>query len=171
MLTLFTKSLMPKGINHKMFATYGYRSNGKKKLNIEINTISKNKIRGKTGFKLKISKDKISIIGTKYSGKNTPHWNKADLKSAFERKYPKHLLYVKADHKGRGKNEEFHYNKAWLMQGFSFARFVKLLKEGHVKVNIRIGTYPNNKMHDRNPGFRIQSNRFDRCFAKRKRMM
>ena len=39
------------------------------------------------------------------------------LENVFKRKHPQNLLYVKADHRGRGKNEEFHFNEDWLMNG------------------------------------------------------
>ena len=49
------------------------------------------------------------------------------LRKSFLRKYPDKLLYVKADSRGRGENEYFHYNEAYLLSGFSFERFTDLL--------------------------------------------
>ena len=41
--------------------------------------------------------------------------------------------------RGSGKNEEFHFNEAWLMHGFDFDNFIKLLNDGKILVDIRIG--------------------------------
>jgi len=81
------------------------------------------------------------------------------------------LLYVKADSRGTGVEEEFWYNEAWLLKGFDFENFVKLLKEGTILVDIRIGQYPNGRVHDHGTAFRVLPTKLDLCFLFRKRIL
>jgi len=80
-------------------------------------------------------------------------------------------LYVKADCRGRGANEEFWFNEAWLLTGFDFENFVKLLKEGHILVDIRIGQYQDGRPHDHGTGFRVSPDRLDLCFSHREQVI
>ena len=82
-------------------------------------------MKGKTGFKIEIKDGQINIAS---KVKNiVPYWKKETLQKSFEKKY-KELLYVKAESRGTQKNEEFHFNEAWLMKGFDFKNFVKLIE-------------------------------------------
>ena len=64
-----------------------------------------------------------------------------------------------------------HFDEAWLMKGFDFDNFVKLLRDGEIKVDIRIGQYSDGSPHDRGTGFRIFPDKLDLCFSKRKRIV
>ena len=55
MLTLFTKSPDPHGINSKLLKNFGYPGeNGKLHLHSTINALEFNTLKGKTGFKIEI---------------------------------------------------------------------------------------------------------------------
>ena len=168
-LTMFTKAPLPRGINSKLRDGYGYWAKGNKKsLNITLSAVKFNTIKGKPGFKVNISRERVEIIHSEpYRSIDVPYWDKDILKSAFDKKYQKLLLYVKADVKWRGNKEHFHYNEAYLLSGFSFSRFVNLLQAGDILVDIRIGHCPNGRSHDRGTGFRIHPNKLDMCFASR----
>ena len=167
-LTIFSKSPLPKGINRELCEKFGKSTNGKKRLYTTINAVTQNVVYGQPGFRLAVHKSKIVIKHSKYGNMETPYWDKKTLQEAFERKYSRYLLYVHAEHKGRGMKEEFHYTEAWLIHGFSFSRFVKLLEEGHIRVDIRIGLDANGKPHDHGTAFRISESKFDRFFATRR---
>jgi len=81
------------------------------------------------------------------------------------------LLYVKAEARGKGLEEEFCFNEAWLLSGFSFDNFLKLLREGTILVDIRIGQYPDGRTHDHGTGFRVFPDKLDLCFSHRKRIL
>jgi hypothetical protein len=171
MLTLFTKSPLPKGANSDLLKKFGYPSGkkiGTKRLETTVNAKEYNKIKGKPGFKIEIEEDRVNLVDIK--GQILGYWDKKTLKDSFERKLPK-LLYVKADARGKGSNEEFWYNEAWLLSGFSYDNFLKLLKEGTILVDIRIGQYPNGRAHDHGTGFRISPNKLDLCFSYRERII
>ena len=169
MLTLFTKSPDPHGINSKLLKNFGYPGeNGKLHLHSTINALEFNTLKGKTGFKIEIKDGQINIASKL---KNiVPYWKKETLQKSFEKKY-KELLYVKAESKGSDSNEKFHFNEAWLMKGFDFDNFVKLLKNGEIKVDIRIGQYEDGSPHDHGTGFRVFPDKLHLCFSKRKMVL
>ncbi len=171
MLTLFTKSPLPKKANSILLKRFGYPSTkkkGTKRLETTVNALKYNTLKGKPGFKIDIQKDRINLIDIK--GRILGYWDKETLKNSFERKLPK-LLYVKAETKGEGANEYFWFNEAWLLSGFDFDNFIQLLKEGVILVDIRIGQYPDGRPHDHGTGFRVFPDKLDLCFSYRKRII
>ncbi len=170
-LSIFTKSPLPPRVNSVLLEKFGYKTKrrGKKKeLHTTVNAIEFNTLKGKPGFKVGIKGNRINLITKKR--KIVCYWDREILKKGFEKKMLK-LLYVEADSRGRGNNEEFWYNEATLLSGFSFDNFVKLLKDGDIKIDIRIGKYANGRTHDHGTGFRVLPNKFDVCFKHRKRVV
>jgi len=190
MLTLFTKSPSPNRSNSVLLQRFGYPSkkgNNRLELHTTINALALNTLKGKTGFKIDVFDDRIEIVGLAFArtslnnfiGKGEPvtalkevlgYWDMITLKKSFERKLPK-LLYVKADCRGRGENEEFWYNEAWLLFGFDFKNFVEFLRKGKVLVDIRIGQYPDGRPHDHGTGFRVFPDDLELCFLHRERVL
>lgn len=172
MLTLFTKSPLPPAANSVLLRKFGYpskRGNGKKELHTTVNALDFNTLKGKPGMKVEIKDDKVDLVT--YEGKEVVgYWDKETLKNSFERKLPR-LLYVKAETRGKGSEEEFWYNEAWLLSGFDFNNFLKLLQEGTILVDIRIGQYPDGRPHDHGTGFRVQVAKLDLCFSNREKVL
>ncbi len=175
MLTLFTKSPLPRGINSKLRAEYGYPDENhpdKLVLRTTIDSVDFNTIKGKKGFMIVSKKDRIEIVPgrapKKFPDMPNPYWPKEDIENSIKKKYKKSLLYVKADHRGAGAEEEFHFNAAYLLQGFDFAKFAQSLKDGILKVDIRLGLYANGDFHDHGTGVRIKPSMLDECFSGKK---
>jgi len=169
MLTLFTKSPLPPKANAAILKRFGYVvKKGRKELHTTLNAVSHNLLRGCIGLKIKVDRSRVEIITEK--SEIIGYWDKSTLKSSFERKLPK-LMYIKAESRGGGRHEEFWFNEAWLLQGFDFKNFLKLLAAGVILVDIRIGQYPNGKPHDHGTGFRIQPNQLELCFSNRKQVL
>jgi len=171
MLTLFTKSPLPKRANSVLLESFGYesrRGNKRKELHTTVNAIEYNQLKGKPGFKVDVSEDRVNLITV--DKEIVGYWDKETLKSSFERKLPK-ILYVKADTRGERDNEEFWFNEAWLLNGFSFENFVRLLKEKVILVDIRIGQYPDGRPHDHGTGFRVLPDKLDLCFSYREKVI
>jgi hypothetical protein len=171
MLTLFTKSPLPERANSVLLERFGYesrRGNGRKELHTTVNAIEYNQLKGKPGFKVNIDEERVNLITLEKEV--VGYWDKETLKNSFERKLPK-ILYVKADSRGKGCYEEFWFNEAWLLSGFDFDNFVRLLKESVVLVDIRIGQYPNGRPHDHGTGFRVLPDKLDLCFSHRDRVI
>jgi len=171
MLTLFTKSPLPPKANSNLVKRFGYeteQSNGKKILHTTVNARDFNTLKGKPAFKIEIREDKLYLITNE--SEIVGYWDRETLQKVFERKLPK-LLYVKADARGKGRNEEFWFNEAWLLSGFDFDSFVRLMREGVILVDIRIGQYQDGRTHDHGTAFRIMPDKLELCFAHRERIM
>jgi hypothetical protein len=171
MLTLFTKSPLPSRANSILLEEFGYvstKKQGTKRLETTVNAINYNQLKGEPGFKIDIQEDRINLIDI--NNEILGYWDKEILKKSFERKLPK-LLYVKAETRGKGIEEEFWFNEAWLLSGFSFDNLLKLLKEGNILVDIRIGQYPDGRPHDHGTGFRVFPDKLDLCFSHRERII
>lgn len=172
MLTLFTKSPFPKGINSQLLDKYGYSYKEGKALHTTISSKKFNTLRGMPGFRVDIRENRVEITHAEpYHSMLAPYWDKNVLRESFTRKYPDRLLYVKADSSGKGLEESFHYNEAYLLSGFSFEKFTDLLTSEDILTDIRIGQYPNGKPHDHGTGFRINPGKLDMCFEYRERVL
>ena len=171
LLTLFTKAPLPKAINKNILKKYGYKSptNPKRKiLHTTVNAKRYNTIKNRKCFKLVIKEDRIALLVHKRG--TIAYWNENVLKNTFERKLPK-LIYVKASTKGKGRNEAFYFHKTWLLYGFGFGKFKRLLKEAVILVDIRIGQYRDGRTHDHGTAFRILPKNLNKCFKYRQRIM
>ena len=176
MITLFTKSPSPKDSIEKLLYAYGYPSEkDPTKLNLHVDLYG-NKItyiKGKPSLKLAVTESKVNIVDVNnviYGG-----WSSEALRKSFE-KIMHRVLLVKADSRIRNGIEEFNYNEAWVLYGFSFERFIKLIQKGTVKVELRIGIYPKGhkqagKIHDHGTAFRVLENDLQDCFAYRDKIL
>lgn len=171
MLTLFTKSPLPQNANFSLLKKFGYPSKnrkGIKRLETTVNAVEYNHIKGGIGFKIDTKSNAIALIDKNRT--RLCYWDKEILKNTFERKLP-NLLYVKAESRGESKHEEFWYNEAWILNGFSFNNFIRLLKEGIILIDIRIGQYPDGRIHDHGTAFRVFPDKLDLCFKNRIKIM
>jgi len=168
MLTLFTKSPLPRGINSKLRKEYGYpdkKFRSKLVLRTTINAIDFNKIKGKKGFMIISKENKIEILPAKKNpNMENPYWLKKDFENSIGEKYKKSLLYVKANNRGSRESEEFHFNEAYLLHGFDFEKFSNNLKKGVLKIDIRLGLYADGRNHDHGTGVRIIPSMLEECF-------
>lgn len=186
MLTLFTKAPMPRGANKKLLEVFGYMQRKiprdyrqlslteeeideskipieDKELHTTVDAIKPNSV----GLKLEI-KDNRLYIGNDQGVE--AYYDNNTLKEAFEKKYHK-LVYVLADHKKERGKEYFWFSEAYLLGGFSFERFSELVGEGKLKVDIRIGHYPDGRLHDHGTGFRILPKYLPQCFETIERIL
>jgi hypothetical protein len=186
MLTLFTKAPMPKGANKKLLEIFGYLQRkiprGYKQVSLAGEEIDESKIPleekelhttvdsvkpNSLGLKLKIKGNRLYIGNDKGV---EAYYDNDTLREAFEKKYHK-LIYVLAYHKKERGKEYFWFNEAYLLDGFSFERFSELVKEGELKLDIRIGHYPNGRLHDHGTGFRILPKYLPQCFETIQRIL
>ncbi len=87
MLTLFTKSPLPKKANSILLQKYGYpskRGNNRKELHTTVNAKSYNTLKGKIGFKIDIKEDRVELVSE--TKKVLGYWDKQTLATSFERK-------------------------------------------------------------------------------------
>lgn len=159
--TLITKSPEVAGANAKLRDAFGVEeANGFKKLHATLkygNILYPNN--GRYGIGLLIKDDKVYITS---DGKilDYAYWNKSTLCDIVKNKYSSNkVIYVEAESKGTGENEEFKYMKATLAVGINGDKIFDLIEEGKVVVDLRIGSYKTGdkkgKVHDHGTGFRI----------------
>ena len=170
MLTLFTKTPKPSRVNSVLLQTYGYVTdnyeNGEKVLHTTLNAQNFVPL-GNTGKSLKIKcySNKIAIVDN--AGNEPAYWEASELENAFLRKYRYRLIHVFADSAFNGfsrTDEEFKFHTAWELYDFSFENMINLLRDGFLKVDIRIGQYPDGRTHDHGTAFRIEEQYLDRLF-------
>jgi hypothetical protein len=179
MLTLFTKAPTPGSANKRLLDAFGYvqrkRPRNHKQLSLEGIEVDRSAISSKdkelhvtvdaikpnsVGLKLEIKKSRI-LIGNE---KNVEaYWDNDTLRAVFEKKYHG-LIYVLAEHKRERGNEYFWFSEAYLLSGFSFKKFSNLVAEGKLKVDLRIGHYPDGRPHDHGTGFRVLPRYLPECF-------
>ena len=169
MLTLFTKNPLPRGANSKLLKKYGYVSenyehDGKFDTTLSVNRPTPISTTGRTLI-IECNEKRINIVGNDNTVE--AYWDREILRKVFEKKYLHSLIYVEANARGQGRSEEFLFNIAYELSGFNYDSMIELLERGVVKIDIRIGQYPDGSTHDHGTGFRIQPQYFEELFLVR----
>jgi hypothetical protein len=183
MLTLFTKAPMPKGANKSLLETFGYEQRTKKNRNQlpvtdymnvqvhehkvstrekELHVTVDSKSVNSVGLRLEIKDNRVYISNARNV---LAYYDEITLREAFEKKYKK-LILALASSKKEGGKEWFWFNEAYLLEGFSFEKFAELVKDGVIKLDLRIGHYPDGRPHDHGTGFRVLPRDRPKCFDK-----
>ena len=185
MITLFTKKFQPDS-GKKLIHEYGYKQRktvtnykqqtltgeepgtasipiGDKELHVTVDSLKPNSL----GLKLSVGKDRVYIENSKNI---EAYYDFTVLEQALKKKY-NNLIHVMADHKTMQNKEYFWYNEAYFYQDFKFETFLQLIREGKMKVDIRIGHYPNGNPHDHGTGLRIMPQYLSQCFDSVKRIL
>lgn len=167
-VTLFTKApVFPKKANTYLKQKYGtpYPDNaGLKKLHISMFTSKYSLAYGMYNFRLIHDKENEVIrIGIFTPTNNqlidmSVGYTYACLEDILKRKL-KNLFYVNAETTLIDMKEHFHFNKAEIFTNPTLERFLKLIDQGVIMYDIRIGSYSSGhnygKAHDHGSGFRI----------------
>jgi hypothetical protein len=184
MVTLFTKSPDPKGINNVIRNTFGYLDGEFKDAKILHTTFSADKFntcKGKYGFLLEIDNiNKKIFIRVKDLETNsldnsvTAYYPFDKLKDIIEHKC-RYIIFIEADHKKENGKELFKFNSAILLSGLTFDKFLDYIRQGIIKYDFRLGVYRKTKNikligkhHDHGSGFRILKGDLDKVFIKYK---
>jgi hypothetical protein len=179
MVTLFTKTPSPKGAIKELVDNFGYRHRkgpSKTKQTTLVAVEDKTEYIQSEEKELHVTVDAIKpnsvglqlyFVGERLYFKNAKgivaYYDRGALEKAFEKKYHS-MIYVIADCRKEGKQEMFWYNEAYRLDGFGFATFAQLIKEGLLKADIRVGHYPDGRVHDHGTAFRILPIHLPKCF-------
>lgn len=167
-LTLFTKSpTNPEGANTFLRNTYGefYEEYPNlKKLHTSIFSNKFNSYRNLFGFKIendaenKVVRIVVKLLESNQIIDNSVYWTYAEIEKALVKKLQA-LFYVNAESEMIGNIEYFHYTQAKIFLNPSLENLLKLIDEGKMMIDIRIGSYKSGKnkgkTHDHGTGFRI----------------
>ena len=154
MLTLASKSPLPRGVNKLLFVAYSHvAEDGIRKL---YTTIYGSRINPQN-FKVVFEKDNLIL-----QNKNNilAYWPVSLLFEGLKAKADK-ILLVYAETKGKkgSTNEMFHYAEAYILDGIDFENIKKILENGKLKFDIRIGADKKGKKvgiyHDHGTAIRI----------------
>ena len=169
MLTLFTLEPLPKGgdRDRMLLDNFGYskRDNGRSK---ELHSTLSCKRYNNQSLKLSVSGDKIRVQG---KGKRLNiYWDIESVQKKFGNKLPA-LVYVLAESKEIKRKEHFHFNEAYLLSGFDFELFKKMVKKDQIVVDFRMYYRPNGSVRNHGTGFRIKINKLYNCFRNKDRLI
>ena len=169
MLTLFTLEPLPKGgdRDRMLLDGFGYskRDNGRSK---ELHSTLSCKRYNNQSLKLSVAGDKIRVQG---KGKRLNiYWDVESVQKKFGDKLPA-LVYVLADTKEVKGKELFHFNEAYLLSGFDFELFKKMVKKDHIVVDFRMYYRPNRSVRNHGTGFRVKINKLYNCFRNKVRLI
>lgn len=170
MLTLATKSPMPKGANRVLFENYKYVD---KEGHFNLHS---------TVYGSRFNPQGLKIIPTdtmlKLENKNgiDVYWPITTFDEVLKSK-SNQILLVFADTKGERKtpSEKFHFVEAHLLSDLNIKKFKKAILEDKLKIDIRIGVYRTGKFqgryHDHGTGFRINKRDFLHLFDNYKQLI
>ena len=176
MITLFTKSPIPPKINSALRENHGEpdaAAGGLKTLHTTVSAIKFNTYFGRLGFKLEVdeSTKKIFVaikdLKTGQVLNKSAHYDFEVLKKVIAKKC-RYIAYVSAKQKEENGKELFNFNNAKLLSGMTFEKFIRLVKEGTILYDIRIGVYRSGtnkgKTHDHGSGFRVLKENLSKVF-------
>ena len=170
MLTLASKSPLPRGVNKILFNAYSHvAEDGIRKL---YTTIYGSRINPQN-FKVSFESGKLIL-----ENKNNimAYWPVDLLFEGLVAKAEKVLL-VYADTKGEkgSTNEKFHYTEAYLLDGINLEEIKKILEEGKLKFDIRIGADKSGKKigvyHDHGTAIRISKQDYPKLYKKHEKII
>ncbi len=158
MLTLVTKSPLPRGVNRQLFENYKYRDEyGEYALHCTVYGSRKNA----QGLKAVFIDDKIVIENRNNILVYWPLTVFEILKAKSE-----NILLVFAETYGkiRSETEGFHYVEAYVLSKLDQEKFQAAIQDDKLKIDIRIGQYRSGKFkggyHDHGTAFRIMKKDF-----------
>lgn len=159
MLTIATKAPKPKGVNKVLFSNYKYKD--RKGCYCLHSTVYGTRYNNR-GFKIVLEEDKIILKNQKNI---ETYWPMSIFYDVLKSKSNKILLvFAETIGKWKTKGEQFHFTKAYLLSNLNIRKFKTAIRNGKLKVDIRIGVYRSGKLkgryHDHGTGFRISSRDF-----------
>lgn len=169
MLTLFTLEPLPKGgkRDRMLLDNFGYSKRNNQRSRELHSTLSCKQYNNQL-LKLSVEKDKIRVQG---KGKRlNVYWDIESVQKKFLDKLPS-LVYILADTKEIKGKEHFHFNEAYLLSGFDFNLFKKMIGKDQIVVDFRLYYRPNGSVRNHGTGFRVKINKLYNCFKNKVRLI
>lgn len=170
MLTLATKSPLPRGVNKVLFEKYKYRD---KEGHYNLHSTVYGSKFNPQGFKVTLKNDKLILSNRENI---EAYWAISIFDDVLKSKSDK-IILVFADVHGEKKTAEefFHYNEAYLLSGLSREKFKHAIAGDQLKIDIRIGVYRSGsrkgRYHDHGTAFRINKRDFLKLFQNYEKIM
>lgn len=170
MLTIATKSPLPRGVNRLLFEKCKYLD---KEGFYNLHSTVLGSRENRQGLQVIINDDRLLL---KNAHKIQISWPLSIFDDVLKSKSNK-ILVVFADTKGERKTttEKFHYTEAYLLSNLNIDKFKNAIKKDKLKIDIRIGVYRSGKnkgrYHDHGTGFRINKRDFLHIFDKYRQLI
>lgn len=165
MLTLFTKEpCIRKLRDPQLIQKYGYQD--KKGRPALKDTCVYGQLNGHNlGLSVDMKKGTVNMIDD--TKEIVWQWMPDDIKLKFI-----NLLLVFADREKRSDGEYFHYNTAYYLQNFKEKRFLELIKEKKIVVDLRMHLKPNGAPRNHGTGFRTKYlDELMNCFERKEQII
>ncbi len=169
MLTLFTLEPLPKGGDRDrlLLNNFGYSKRNNQRAKELHSTLSCKKYNNQD-LKLSVEKDKIKVKG---KGKRLNiYWDMVSVKKKFQNKLPA-LVYVLADRKMINNAEHFHFNEAYLLSGFDFKKFKKMVEKDKIVADFRMYYRFNGSIRNHGTAFRVKINSLYNAFKNKVKLI
>lgn len=159
MLTLATKSPLPRSVNKNLFIKYKYADqDGVYCLHSTVYGSRFNP----QGFRVVFQDDNIELQNRENI---KAYWPITVFDNILKAKSDKIVLvFAKTEGKRGTVNEYFHFTEAYLLSNLNINKFKCAIEEDKLKIDIRIGSYKSGKnigkYHDHGTGFRISKRDF-----------
>lgn len=163
MLTIATKSPLPRGVNKILFEKCKYLDDfGEYNLHTTVYGSRQNP----QGFRVYFKDEKLILFNK--AGVEA-YWPISVFDDVLKSK-SNNILLVLAKTKGERKTkiERFHYTEAYLLSDLNVNKFKQAIEKDKLKIDIRIGIYRSGifkgKYHDHGTGFRINKRDYLKLF-------
>ena len=176
MITLFTDApTHPKKVNSLLREKYGQKDAefGVKIIHSTFSAVKFNSFVEKFGFKLEVDEVnqkifiKIKDLKSNKLDELEIYYTFEDLKEIIEKKC-RYIAYIKAQSRKENGKEFFKFNKAVLLSGLTFEKFIDCVKNGLIVYDIMLGVYRSGVMkgkpHDHGSGFRVTKPNLKKVF-------
>jgi len=169
MLTLFTLEPLPEGGDRDrlLLDNFGYSKRDNQRSKELHSTLSCRRYNNQW-LKLSVEKDKIRVQGR--GRRLNIYWDIKSLEKKFHDKLPA-LVYVLADRKIIKNKEHFNFNEAYLLTGFDFESFKKMVKKDEIVVDFRMYYRPDGSVRNHGTGFRVKINKLYHAFKNKKKLI
>ena len=170
MLTIATKSPIPKGINKILFEKYKYIDKGG---SYNLHSTVYGSRSNPQSFRVLLDTDRL-LLKNKYGIK--AYWPISIFEDVIKFK-SNNIILVFAETKGKRctLSEHFHYVDAYVLEGLNLKTFKTAVSNDRLKVDIRIGSYRKGKnkgkYHDHGTAFRISRKDFLELFDSVKKIL
>jgi hypothetical protein len=151
MLTLFCKEPSEKFLwGTDLIERFGYVDDkGRDALKVTLNVGDVNN----RGFYLNYDSSSVEIKHEDYGV--CSKYTLDLLEETFKKKHPEFVI-VKADVKKKGGSEYFHYNEAYHLRGFNPDKFVELMRDSVISLDLRMHIKDSGGLRNRGTAWRIK---------------
>jgi len=113
-----------------------------------------------------VTKKKFNPANPKLPGDVVVCYPVEEILKRIAKKLSGCLLVIEAETRGKKEDEKFRLKGAKLYSGFSVHRFIELVKEGRVVLDIRFGRYSDGRPHNHGTAWRIHKKDILRLYAR-----